>query len=162
MMHHRALALAPLLVLAACQPRQPPPATGPAPAVQVTSPDEGLLQRLERARRHFDEGVALGRQSRWTEAAERYRLAAEADPRDPRYPLALADALASLRRDGDAADALAAAIRIEEGAARPNHRVLYVDYERLIRWLEQAGRLDEARSARQRQEHHRRMRDAGS
>lgn len=152
-----------LLALAACQPRAPLPAVPapePVPAVEP-APEEALLQRLARARRLFDEGVSLGRQSRWDEAAERYRLAAEADPDDARYTLALADALSWSGRWSEAADALAAAIRTEEGAPRPNHRVLYVDYERLGRWLERANRLDEARSARERQEYHRRLRDAG-
>jgi hypothetical protein len=35
-----------------------------------------------------------------------------------------------------------------------------VDYERLIRLLTRLNRLDEARTARARQEHHRRLRDA--
>jgi tetratricopeptide (TPR) repeat protein len=155
--------LAVLLPLGACQPRPPElPAPVLAPVEEPVSPEETLMARLQRARLLFDEGVALSRQSRWWEAAERYRRAAEADPHEPRYPVALSGALAALGRDSEAADALAAAIRIEEGAARPNHRVLYVDYERLIRWLERAGRLDEARAARLRQEHHRRHRDSVS
>lgn len=152
-----------LLALGACQPRMPAAAAPlPEPAVIEPPPLEGMLERLERARRLFDEGVLLGRQSRWRDAADRYRLAAEADPADPRYPMALADALAADGRDSEAADALAAAIRLEEGAPRPNHRVLYVDYERLVRLLTRTGRLDEARAARARQEEHRRLRDAAS
>lgn len=158
-----AAAALPLFALAACQPRAPlAPVPPPAPVVvEAPAPEEALLERLARARRLFDEGVGLGRQSRWTEAAERYRLAAEADPDDARYALALAEALAWSERWSEAADALAAAIRVEEGASRPNHRVLYVDYERLQRWLTRAGRLDEARRARDRQEYHRRLRDDG-
>jgi tetratricopeptide (TPR) repeat protein len=148
--------------LAGCQPRVPlAPAPLPEPVVIGSAPEEGLIAGMERARRLFDEGVLLGRQSRWGEAAERYRLAAAADPADARYPLALADALVAQGRDSEGADALAAAIRIEEGAQRPNHRVLYIDYDRLVRLLTRANRLDEARSARDRQEYHRRMRDAG-
>lgn len=153
--------------VAGCQPRMPVAAAPlPEPVVVVAAEpapgaEEGLIERLERARRLFDEGVALGRRSRWSEAAERYRAAAEADPRDARYPLALADAMAAQGRDWEAADALLAAIRIEEGGVRPNHRVLYVDYERLVRHLTRAGRLDEARAARDRQEQHRRLRDGG-
>lgn len=151
------------LALAGCQPRMPlAPAPLPEPAVFGPGPAEGPAGALERARRAFDEGVALARQSRWPEAADRFRLAAGADPAEARYPLALADALAAQGRDGEAADALASAIRIDEGASPPNHRVLYIDYERLVRLLTRAGRLDEARTARDRQEHHRRMRDAGS
>lgn len=149
--------------MAGCQPRMPVTAAPlPEPVVLAAeAPEEGLIERLERARRLFDEGVALGRRSRWSEAAERYRAAAEADPRDARYPLALADAMAAQGRDWEAADALLAAIRIEEDGVRPNHRVLYVDYERLVRHLTRAGRLDEARVARDRQEQHRRLRDGG-
>jgi tetratricopeptide (TPR) repeat protein len=162
-MHLRTAVLAALLPLAACQPRPPAlPVPAPEPLAEPASPEEVLVASLRRARLLFDEGVALSRQSRWWEAAERFPWAAQADPHDPRYPVALSGALAALGRDSEAADALAAAIRIEEGAARPNHRVLYVDYERLIRWLERAGRLDEARAARLRQEHHRRHRDTGS
>lgn len=149
-------------VSGACQPRAPlAPAPLPEPVViEAAAPEEDLVMGMERARRLFEEGVLLGRQSRWSEAAERYRLAASADPADARYPLALADALVAQGRDGDAADALAAAIRIDEGAPRPNHRVLYIDYERLVRLLTRANRHEDARAARDRQEHHRRMRDA--
>jgi hypothetical protein len=39
--------------------------------------------------------------------------------------------------------------------------VLVVDYDRLIELLERVNRLDEARSARVRQDEHRRRRDQG-
>ena len=150
------------LVLAACYPRQPvapPPAPPPAPR---PAPSEAQLaeQRRQRAVRFFDEGVALGRLSHWAEAADRYRLAAEADPAEARYPMALADAMLAQGREWEAADALQAAIRIQEAAPEPNHRVLAVDYERLIRLLTRLNRLDEARTAQARQDQHRRMRDA--
>ena len=151
-----------LPALAACQPRMPVAAAPLPEPVVVGAPVEPLLERLERARRFFDEGVRLGRQSRWAEAADRYRLAAEADPADPRYPVALSAALLADGREWEAADALAAAIRLEEASPRPNHRVLFVDYERLVRLLTRTGRHDEARAARDRQEHHRRLRDAPS
>ena len=150
------------LALAACYPRQPvapPPAPPPAPP---RAPSEAQLaaQRRQRAVRFFDEGVMLGRQSHWAEAADRYRLAAEADPAEARYPMALADAMLAQGREWEAADALQAAIRIQEEAPDPNHRVLAVDYERLIRLLTRLNRLDEARTAQARQDQHRRMRDA--
>ena len=153
------LALVPV-ALAACYPRQPvaPPPAPPPPAVlHIAASDEAAEQRAER---FFDEGVSLGRQSRWAEAADRYRLAAEADPEDARYPLALSNALLNQGREWEAADALQAAIRIEETSAAPNHRVLAVDYDRLIALLRRLNRLDEARAAEQRQAEHRRLRDA--
>ena len=156
------LVLAPL-AMAACYPRQPftpPPAPPPPPPPAAVSPAEEAVSRLERARRAFDEGVRLGRQSRWAEAAERYRIAADAVPDEPRYHMALSDALLAQGREWDAADALHAGIRAEEATPRPNHRVLAVDYERLIRLLTRLNRLDEARRAVERQAYHRRMRDA--
>lgn len=158
-MQSRPVALALLsLALAACYPRQPTPPPAPPPAVlHIPASDEASEERAER---FFDEGVSLGRQSRWAEAADRYRLAAEANPDEARYPLALADALVNHGREWEAADALQAAIRIEEAAAAPNHRVLAVDYDRLIALLRRLNRLDEARAAEQRQAQHRRLRDA--
>ncbi|WP_420128955.1 hypothetical protein [Longimicrobium sp.] len=150
------------LALVACYPRQPvapPPAPLPPPPVAV-SPAEEAVQRMQRARRLFDEGVSLGRQSRWSEAADRYRLAIEAVPNEVRYHMALADALLSQGRDWEAADALQAGIRVEEAGPDPNHRVLAVDYERLIGLLNRLNRLDEARQAAERQDRHRRLRDA--
>ncbi|HEY7767619.1 MAG TPA: hypothetical protein VIB55_05525, partial [Longimicrobium sp.] len=101
-----------------------------------------------------------GRQARWAEASEAYRRAAELDPGEVRYHMALADALLQGGREWESADALMAGIRAEEAKLNPNHRVLGVDYERLIRLLTRLNRLDEARTARERQEHHRRLRDA--
>lgn len=149
------------LALAACYPRQPvapPPAPPPPPA--ATSPAEEAVQRMQRARRLYDEGVRLGRQSRWAEAADRYRLAIEAVPNEVRYHMALADALLSQGREWEAADALQAGIRVEEAGPNPNHRVLAVDYERLIGLLTRLNRMDEARQAAERQARHRRLRDA--
>jgi tetratricopeptide (TPR) repeat protein len=154
------LVLAPL-ALAACYPRQPvapPPAPPPPPA--AISPAEEAVRRMQLARRLFDEGVRLGRQSRWAEAADRYRLAIDAMPNEARYHLALSDALLSQGREWEAADALQAGIRAEEAASNPNHRVLAVDYERLIGLLTRLNRLDEAREAAAQQARHRRMRDA--
>lgn len=153
------------LALAACYPRQPvapPPAPPPPPppAAPTLTPAEEAVQRMRRAQRAFDEGVRLGRQSRWADAADRYRLAVEAMPNEPRYHLALSDALLAQGREWEAADALQAGIRAEENGPRPNHRVLAVDYERLIRLLTRLNRLDEAREAASRQAQHRRMRDA--
>ncbi|HEU0300039.1 MAG TPA: hypothetical protein VFR37_11305 [Longimicrobium sp.] len=151
------------LALAACYPRQsvapppvPPPAPPPAPAL---SPAEEAALRRQRAQRAYDEGVRLGRQSRWEDAADRYRLAAQAMPSEPRYHLALSDALLAQGREWEAADALQAGIRAEEDGPRPNHRVLAVDYERLIRLLTRLNRMDEAREAASRQAQHRRLRD---
>jgi tetratricopeptide (TPR) repeat protein len=155
------LALLPLAA-AACYPRQPvaPPAPPPVIFIPAAPPVEDTRTQRERAERFFDEGVGLGRQSRWAEAAERYRLAAEADPADSRYPMALSQALLSAGRDWEAADALQAAIRLDENVATPNHRVLAVDYDRLIALLTRLNRLDEARVAQDRLAYHRRMRDA--
>ena len=157
------LALLPL-ALAACYPRQPvapppapPPPPPPAPAV---SPEEEARARARRAERFFEEGVSLGRQSRWSEAADRYRLAAEANPDEARYPMALSNAMLAQGREWEAADALQAAIQVEERSRAPNHRVLAVDYDRLIALLTRLNRLDEARTAQERQAQHRRMRDA--
>lgn len=149
------------VALAACHPRQPvAPPPAPLPAVIHIAADPEAAER--RAERLFDEGVSLGRQSRWAEAADRYRLAAEANPDQARYRLALSDALLNQGREWEAADALQAAIRIDESGASPNHRVLAVDYDRLIALLRRLNRLDEARAAEQRQAQHRRLRDAAA
>jgi tetratricopeptide (TPR) repeat protein len=156
------LALLPL-AMAACYPRQPvapPPAPPPPPPAPTISPEEAGRARRQRAERFFEEGVSLGRQSRWAEAADRYRLAAEANPDDSRYPMALSQALSAQGREWEAADALQTAIRLDENAPNPNHRVLAVDYDRLIAMLTRLNRLDEARTAQERQAQHRRMRDA--
>jgi tetratricopeptide (TPR) repeat protein len=151
------------LALAACYPRQPvappPPPPPPPPVIVISAEEEARAQRI-RAERLFEEGVSLGRQSRWAEAADRYRLAAEANPDDSRYPMALSQALLSQGREWEAADALQAAIRLDENAPSPNHRVLAVDYERLVALLTRLNRLDEARTAQERQSFHRRLRDA--
>lgn len=155
------LVLAPLAV-AACYPRQPvapPPAPLPPPPAAI-SPAEEAVQRMQRGRRLYDEGVRLGRQSRWAEAADRYRLAIDAIPNEVRYHLALSDALLALGREWEAADALQAGIRVEEARPTPNHRVLAVDYERLIGLLTRLNRLDETREAAAQQARHRRLRDA--
>jgi tetratricopeptide (TPR) repeat protein len=155
------LALLPL-ALTACVPRQPvaPPPAPPSPPVLVISAEDEARARARRAERFFDEGVSLGRQSRWSEAADRYRLAAEANPDEPRYPMALSNALLSQGREWEAADALIAAIRVSENVRDPNHRVIAVDYDRLVALLTRLNRLDEARTAQERLAHHRRMRDA--
>ena len=155
------LALAPLAV-AACYPRQPvaPPPAPPPPPPVVVSPAEEAVARLQRAQRAYDEGVRLGRQSRWAEAADRYRLAAESMPGEARYHMALSSALLAQGREWEAADALQAGIRAEEQGPNPNHRVLAVDYDRLIRLLTRLNRLDEARQASDAQARHRRLRDA--
>lgn len=162
-MQARRFALAFLsLAATACYPRQPvapPPAPPPPPVLVISAADEARA-RAQRAERLFEEGVSLGRQSRWVEAADRYRLAAEANPDEARYPMALSNALLQAGREWEAADALQAAIRVGENAAEPNHRVLSVDYDRLIALLTRLNRLDEARTAQQRQAEHRRLRDA--
>jgi tetratricopeptide (TPR) repeat protein len=151
------------LALAACYPRQPvapPPLPPPPPPPAAVDPAQLAVQRMQRAQRAYDEGVRLGRQSRWAEAADRYRLAIEAVPNEVRYHMALSDALLSSGREWEAADALQAGIRAEESGPNPNHRVLAVDYDRLIRLLTRLNRLDEAREAAARQAQHRRLRDA--
>lgn len=151
------------LALAACYPRQPvapPPAPPAVIFIPATPPEDDADTRRTRAERFFAEGVSLGRQSRWAEAGERYRLAAEADPADSRYPMALSQALSAQGREWEAADALRAAITLDENVPNPNHRVLAVDYDRLIAMLTRLNRLDEAREATARQAQHRRLRDA--
>ena len=146
-----------LLVLAACTPRTPPPA--PAPLPPPPPPAAPQPSEPERARAAWEEATRLGRQGRWPQAEARLREAVRLDPDQQRYHLALADALIQLGYHSAAADELMAAIQIEESRAEPNHRVLVVDYDRLIELLERVNRLDEARSARGRQDEHRRRRD---
>jgi tetratricopeptide (TPR) repeat protein len=155
------LVLAPLVV-AACYPRQPvaPPPAPPPPPPVAASPAEEAVLRMQRAQRAYDEGVRLGRQSRWAEAVDRYRLAAESMPGESRYHMALSSAYLSMGREWEAADALQAGIRADEQVPNPNHRVLAVDYDRLIRLLTRLNRLDEARVAAEAQARHRRLRDA--
>jgi thioredoxin-like negative regulator of GroEL len=158
-MQVRTVLLIPLIAFAVgCTPRQPP---APRPTIFIpATPVDDRAASMERARVSWEEGVTLGRQARWAEASEAYRRAAELDPGEVRYHMALADALLQGGREWESADALMAGIRAEEAKTNPNHRVLGVDYERLIRLLTRLNRLDEARTARARQEHHRRLRDA--
>ena len=158
-------ALALLLAATACAPRKPVVAPPPLPAPAPPPPPPPSAEEVNRARvaeaqRWWQEGVAAGRQGRWYDAERLYRQAVSARPGLPTYHMALASALLQLGRDNDAATAMLAGIRAEEALPQPNHRVLAVDYERLIQLLERAGRLDEARTARERQRFHRMMRDA--
>lgn len=150
-----------LLALPACAPKRPPaPAPAPAPAMVQPTAEESEEARRRTAQMQFDQAVLLGRQSRWPEAEARYREAVRALPDEPSYHLALASTLLAQGRDSEAADALLAGIRAEEALAAPNHRVLVVDYERLVRILDRVGRADEARTARIRMQLHRDRRDA--
>jgi tetratricopeptide (TPR) repeat protein len=135
----------------------PPPAPPPAPEV---SPE--LLEAAQTQRAHdlWDQGTALGRRGQWAQAEQAYRQAVALRPDSVTYRMALTTALLQEGRDSDAADALLAAIRLEEAAPTPNHGLIAVDYERLIQILERVNRLDEARTARERQRFHRMMRDA--
>jgi hypothetical protein len=147
-----------LLALSACTPRTPPaapaPLPPPPPPPSAPEPDAGT-----RARTAWETATRMGRQGRWTDAETHLREAVRLQPDSATYHLALSNALVQLYRPGPAADALWAAIRLDEAGVRPNYRVLVVDYDRLIALLERAGRLDEARSARIRQDEHRRRRD---
>lgn len=148
-----------LLALPACAPK-PLPAPAPAPvAVAPPTAEESEAARRRTAQMQFDAAVLLGRQSRWPEAEARYREAIRALPDEPSYHMALASTLLAQGRDSEAADALQAGIRAEEALPTPNHRVLVVDYERLVRILERVGRADEARTARIRMQLHRDRRD---
>jgi tetratricopeptide (TPR) repeat protein len=163
----RLAAAALLAAAAACAPRGVEPAPhapepAPPPAAPAEVREETPVERVLRARRLFDEGVLLGRQGRWSEAAARYRDAAALDSGNPTYHFALADALFAQNRDWEAADALWAAVRAEEALPAPNHRVLAVDYERLVQTLTRLQRLDEAGDARRRQARHRQLRDAAA
>jgi tetratricopeptide (TPR) repeat protein len=151
-----------VMALGACTPRPvvlPPPPPPPAP---VQTPEEIAAERAARARQLWNEGTQLGRQGRWAQAERAYREAATLQPDSATYQMALSTALLQMGRDSEAADALLAAIRIEEAAQPVNHAVIAVDYERAIQILERVGRLDEARTARDRQRFHRMMRDTGS
>ena len=147
-----------LLLLAACTQRTPPPAPAPLPPPPPPPVAEEPAAE-ERARTAWREATALGRQGRWTEAEQRLREATRLDSTEATYHLALANALIQIGHHSPAADALLAAIRLEEARPSPNHRVLVVDYDRAIELLERVNRLDEARTARARQEAHRRERD---
>jgi tetratricopeptide (TPR) repeat protein len=162
MKHLRRTIVLPLLALAACMPRPvvapPPPAPPPPPPVEL--PAETEAERIARGHRSWVEGTRLGRQGRWVQAERLYRDAITISPDSATYHLALATALLQQLRDTEAADAMLAAIRIEEAAPSPNHAVLAVEYEQLIQILERVNRLDEARNARERQRLHRMLRDA--
>jgi thioredoxin-like negative regulator of GroEL len=161
MMLSRSTLLVALLALSACVPRPaaaPPPLPPPPPP--PPPPVETEEDRTARAYRRWSEGTELGQQGRWAQAERAYREAIAARPDSVGYQLALATALLQQQRDSEAADVLLGAIRMEEAAPSPNHRVLAVDYERLIQILERVNRLDEARAARERQRLHRMLRDA--
>ncbi len=153
-----------VLSAAACGPRRPvvaPPPPAPAPpAAPPPTAEEAERARAADALRWWEQGVVAGRQGRWSDAERLYRQAAAAQPGAPTYHMALASALSQQGRENDAANAMLAGIRAEEALPRPNHRVLAVDYQRLIRLLERLNRLDEARAARERQRFHQTMRDA--
>jgi tetratricopeptide (TPR) repeat protein len=150
-----------LLALTACVPRPvvvplPPPLPPPPPPVV----EETEADRSARAQQLWENGTALGRQGRWSQAERAYREAIALRPDSVGYQLSLTTALLQLQRDSEAADVLLGAIRLQEAEPSPNHRVLAVDYERLIQILERVNRLDEARTARERQRLHRMLRDA--
>jgi tetratricopeptide (TPR) repeat protein len=149
-----------LLALAACVPPPvvvppPPPPPPPPPVVVETEADVSA-----RAQQLWTSGTALGRQGRWVQAERAYREAIALRPDSVGYQLSLATALLQQLRDSEAADVLLGAIGLQEAAPTPNHRLLAVDYERVIQILERVNRLDEARLARERQRLHRMLRDA--
>jgi len=152
-----------LLALSACVPRPvvlppaPPPLPPPPPPPVV---EETEADKAARAQQLWTTGTGLGQQGRWAQAERAYREAVALSPDSVSYQLALTTALLQQQRDNEAADVLLGAIRLEEAASSPNHRVLAVDYERLIQILERVNRLDEARTARERQRLHRMLRDA--
>jgi len=152
----------PLLMLAACMPRPvvapPPPPPPPPPPVEL--PAETAAERIARGHRSWEQGTVLGRQGRWVQAEQLYREAITISPDSATYHFALATALLQQLRDTEAADAMLAAIRLEEAEPSPNHAVLAVEYEQLIQVLERVNRLDDARRARERQRLHRMLRDA--
>lgn len=149
--------------LSACMPPPAPPAAPvplPLPPMPPTN-EEMERGSEEQARRSWEEATALGRQGRWREAEALLRNAVRQRPSNPTYHLALSDALVQQSRESEAADALWAGIRAQEAVPSPNHRVLVVDYERLVELLTRVGRAGEAQQARARQAEHRRLRDAG-
>jgi tetratricopeptide (TPR) repeat protein len=160
MMMRRLSILLSLLAVAACQPPRPVALPPPPPPPPAPSAEETAAEAAAHANRLWEEGTAMGRQGRWAQAEQSYRQAVALAPDSAKYPLAQAGALLQLGRDNDAANALQAAIRIEEAQNPVNHALVAVDYERLIQILERVGRLDEARTARERQRFHRMMRDA--
>ena len=151
------------VALAACNPPPPPAPPAPAPLPTPTLTAEEVERAAEaQAQRSWEQATALGRQGRWPEAEALLRTAVQQRPSNPTYHLALADALVQQGRDSEAADALLAGIRAQEAVPRPNHRVLVVDYERLVELLTRVGRAGDAQQARARQAEHRRLRDAGA
>jgi len=149
--------------LSACMPPPPRPAA-PVPAPLPPPPpstEEVELASEEQARRSWEQATAMGRQGRWREAEALLRRAVQQRPSNPVYHLALSNALVQQSRESEAADALWAGIRAQEAVPSPNHRVLVVDYERLVELLTRVGRAGEAQQARARQAEHRRLRDAG-
>ena len=164
MMKIRTLTLV-LLVSAgsACMPPPPPPPPAPVPLPPPPPPlttEEMERTAEEQARRSWEQATALGRQGRWREAEGLLRTAVQQRPSNHTYHLALSNALVQQSRDSEAADALWAGIRVQEAVPSPNHRVLVVDYERLVELLTRVGRASEAQQARARQAEHRRLRDA--
>jgi cytochrome c-type biogenesis protein CcmH/NrfG len=160
-MSKRTFVVALLLTLAACMPRPvvlPPPP--PPPPVPERSAEEIAAEHALRARELWNEGTGFGRAGRWVQAERAYREAVSLSPDSVTYQMALAGALLQQQRDSEAADVLLAAIRAEEAEPSPNHRVIAVDYERVAQILERLNRLDEARSARERQRFHRMLLDA--
>jgi thioredoxin-like negative regulator of GroEL len=152
-----------LLALAACNPPPPaPPAPAPLPAAPPPTAEEVERAAEAQARRSWEQATTLGRQGRWREAETLLRTAVQQRPSNPTYHLALADALVQQGRDSEAADALLAGIRVQEAVPRPNHRVLVVDYERVVELLTRVGRAGAAQQARARQAEHRRLRDSGA
>ncbi|HYH83563.1 MAG TPA: tetratricopeptide repeat protein [Longimicrobium sp.] len=149
-----------MLAVAACTPPPPPPPIPPPLPPPTLTAEEIAAEQTARAQRLWEEGTALGRQGRWVQAERSYREAATLRPDSSRYHMALASALLQQGRESAAADAMLAAIRVDEADPSPNHRVLAVDYERLVQTLDRANRFDEARTARERQRLHRMLRDA--
>jgi hypothetical protein len=151
-----ACAAALLLGLAACMPRTPPPAPAPLPPPPPAAPEPDAATR---ARTAWESSIRMGRQGRWLDAESYLRESVRLQPDSITYHLALANTLIQLSRHSQAADEMWAAIRLEEALPSPNYRVLVVDYDRLIALLDRVQRLDEARTARIRQDEHRRRRD---
>jgi tetratricopeptide (TPR) repeat protein len=143
----------------ACTPPPPPPPAPLPPPPPAPTAEEMAAESTARAQRLWEEGTAFGRQGRWNQAERNYREAATLRPDSATYHMALATALLQMGRDSDAADAMLAGIRAEEAETPPNHRLIAVDYERLVQVLERVNRLDEARNARERQRLHRMLRD---
>ena len=152
-----------VVAFGACTPPPPPPARPvpvPLPVAPPPSTEEVERDAEVQARASWSQATTAGRQGRWRDAEILLRQAVQLRPSNPTYQLALSDALAQQGRDSEAADALLAGIRAQEAMLSPNHRVLVVDYERLVELLTRSGRPGEAQQARARQTEHRRMRDA--